>query len=60
MDAPAIGAHAGHPAAARVFVGVALFQLGWGALALGRRSRLIACIGAAGNALLLGGWVLAK
>jgi hypothetical protein len=60
VHAAAIGAHAEHPAAARAFVGVALFQLGWGALALGRRSRLIAFIGAAGNALLFGGWVLAK
>ena len=60
VHAAAIGAHAEHPAAARVFVGVALFQMGWGALALVRRSKPIALVGAVGNAALVGGWVLAK
>ncbi len=60
VHAAAIGAHAEHPGAARMFVGVALFQLGWGAVALARRGRAIAFIGAAGNAALLAGWVLAK
>src|SRR6476469_10137953 len=60
IHAAAIGAHADHPAAARVFVGVALFQMGWGAVALARRDRRVALIGAVGNALLVGGWILAK
>src|SRR6478736_5765201 len=60
IHAAAIGAHAEHPAAARVFVGVALFQMGWGALGLARRSKPIALVGAVGNAALVGGWVLAK
>ena len=60
IHAAAIGAHADHPAAARVFVGVALFQMGWGAVALARRDRRVALVGAVGNALLVGGWILAK
>lgn len=60
INAAAIGAHAEHPAAARMFIGVALFQMGWGALALARRDKAVALIGAVGNALLVGGWVLAK
>ena len=43
-----------------MFVGVALFQLGWGAVALIRRDKIVALVGAIGNALLVGGWVLAK
>jgi len=36
VHAAAIGAHAEHPAAARVFVYVALFQIVWAGLALAR------------------------
>jgi len=60
VHAGAVGAHAEHPVAAKVFVAVALFQLGWGGLALVRRERAVALVGAVGNALLVGGWILAK
>lgn len=60
IHAAAVGAHAEHPRAAEMFIAVAVFQIGWGALALMRSGRLVALIGAAGNALLFGGWVLAK
>jgi hypothetical protein len=60
IHAAAIGAHADHPGAARTFTWVALFQIAWGAGALVRRGRLMAVIGAFGNAALVGGWVLAK
>ena len=43
-----------------MFILVALFQLGWGALALARPSRAVAVLGVVGNGLLFAGWVLAK
>jgi len=43
-----------------VFTAAAVFQLTWGALALVRRGRAVALIGALGNAALFAGWVLAK
>jgi hypothetical protein len=60
IHAAAIGAHAEHPQAARVFTGVAAFQLGWGALALAKPGKRVAYIGAVGNIALFSGWVLAK
>jgi hypothetical protein len=60
IHAAAVGAHAEHPAAARVFIVVALVQLGWGAMALARPSRAVALVGLLLNAVLVGGWVLAK
>lgn len=56
----AVGAHSEHPAAMWTFVLVALFQLGWGAVALVRPSKAAALVGAVGNGVLVGGWVLAK
>lgn len=60
IHATAAGAHSEHKAALWAFVGIALFQLAWGALALLRSGRLIALIGVAGNGAAVGGWVLAK
>lgn len=60
IHAAAIGSHAESPRAAAVFTGVAVFQLGWGALALLRRDRAVALLGAVGNAAFVAGWVLAK
>jgi len=60
IHAAAVGAHAEHPAAARVFVAVAAAQIGWGAIALARPRRSIAIVGAAINLVLFAGWVLAK
>lgn len=60
IHATAAGAHSENKEAVWAFVGVALFQLAWGALALLRSGRLLALVGLAGNAAALGGWVLAK
>lgn len=60
IHAAAVGAHAGHPVAARVFIAVAIAQIGWAALALAQPGRAVGAIGAVINLVLFGGWVLAK
>jgi hypothetical protein len=60
IHAAAIGVHSEHRQAVYVFTAVAVFQLGWGAIALLRSSQWLALVGAAGNAAIVGGWVLAK
>ncbi|MGD9704764.1 MAG: hypothetical protein AB7Q42_23860 [Acidimicrobiia bacterium] len=60
VHAAAAGSHSEHQQAVVVFVIVAAFQLGWGALALVRTGRLIALAGIAGNSAALVGWVMAK
>ncbi|MGH9026632.1 MAG: hypothetical protein ACRDWD_11055 [Acidimicrobiia bacterium] len=60
VHAVAIGMHREHRQAVLAFTVVAAFQLGWGALALNRSDRWFAAAGVIGNALLVGGWVLAK
>src|SRR5262245_11426105 len=60
VHAAAVGVHGEHRQAALVFVAVAAFQIVWGAFALTHSARWLALVGAAGNAALIGGWVLAK
>lgn len=60
IHAAAAGAHSEHRQAVIAFVAIAVFQLGWGALALVRSNRVLAAVGALGNAAVLGGWVMAK
>ena len=60
IHAAAIGVHSEHRQAVYAFTAVAVFQLGWGAIAVVRSSRWLALIGAVGNAAIFGGWVLAK
>jgi hypothetical protein len=60
IHATAVGAHGEHRATQIAFMLVAVFQIGWGALALTRSQSWVALLGAAGNAAALGGWVLAK
>src|SRR5262245_56992153 len=60
IHATAAGAHSEHRQTVIAFAACAAFQVGWGAWALVRSGRLLALIGAAGNAAALGGWVLAK
>ena len=60
IHAAAVGVHSEHPQAVRAFVAVAAVQLGFGALALVRRSRALGVGLAVANALAFGGWVLAK
>ena len=60
IHAAAIGVHSEHRQAVYAFTAAAVFQLGWGAIALVRSSRRLALVGAVGNAAIFGGWVLAK
>ncbi len=60
IHAAAIGVHSEHRQAVIAFTVVAALQLGFGALALFRSSRVLALAGAAVNLAALGGWVLAK
>jgi hypothetical protein len=60
VHATAAGAHSEHRQTVIAFAAVAAFQVGWGAWALVRSGRLLALVGAAGNAAAVGGWVLAK
>lgn len=60
IHATAAGAHSEHKEALWAFVGVALFQLAWGVLAMLRSGRLVALIGVVGNGAAVGGWVWAK
>jgi hypothetical protein len=60
IHAAAIGVHSEHRQAVYAFTAAAVFQLGWGAVALVRSSRRLALVGAVGNAAIVGGWVLAK
>jgi hypothetical protein len=60
IHATAAGMHNDHRQALWMFVALAVFQIGWGALALRRPVRWNGVVGAAGNAAALGGWVLAK
>ncbi|HEY8543439.1 MAG TPA: hypothetical protein VIL36_00260, partial [Acidimicrobiales bacterium] len=60
IHATAAGAHSEHDQTVYAFVAAALFQVGWGALALLRSGGPVALAGALGNLAVLGGWVLAK
>lgn len=60
IHATAAGAHSEHKQTVWVFAACAVFQIGWGAVALLRSGRLLALLGVAGNAAALGGWALAK
>lgn len=59
IHATAVGIHGEHRPAAVAFALLASFQVGWGALVLARPRRWIAAAGAVGNAVALGGWVVA-
>jgi hypothetical protein len=60
IHATAAGTHAEDRPAQITFVLCAVFQLGWGVLALTRSHPWIGLLGAAGNAAALGGWLVAK
>ena len=60
IHATAVGMHSEHRQAVVAFVCVSVFQIGWGTWALVRSGRLLALLGAAGNAAAVGGWVIAK
>jgi hypothetical protein len=58
IHAAAAGVHGEHRQAAIAFGALALFQVGWGALALVRSRPWIAWAGVAGNSLALAGWLV--
>jgi len=60
IHAAAMGAHAEHNQAVVTFAIVALVQIAWGIYALLRPGRVFLLVGAAINAALVGGWILAK
>ena len=60
VHAAAIGIHAEHPQLARIFVAIAVLQLGAGLLALVRPNRLAALAVAAVNAGAVGGWIVTR
>jgi hypothetical protein len=60
IHAGAIGIHAEHAALTRLFILSAVFQLGWGMAALVRPSRWLAAIGAAGNLVFVGAWLITR
>ncbi len=60
IHAAAVGVHGEHRQAAIAFAALALFQVGWGALALVRSWSWIAWAGVAGNSLAVAGWLVAK
>lgn len=60
IHATAAGTHGDQRAAVVAFTVTALLQIGWGALALARRERLLVPAGIAVNGAALTGWVLAK
>ena len=60
IHAGAIGIHAEHAGLARMFVAVAVFQIGWGMIALFKPSRWFAVVGAIGNAVAVAGWLATR
>lgn len=60
IHATAAGSHSEHRAAVVAFTVTALLQIGWGALALARRERLLVPAGIAVNGAALAGWAMAK
>lgn len=60
IHATAAGMHNDHRQALWAFIGVALFQIGWGALVLLGPGARLALVGVLGNSAALGGWLLAK
>jgi hypothetical protein len=60
IHAAAIGVHSEHRQAVITFTIVAAVQIGWGVLALLYANRWFVLGGAVANAVIFGGWVLAK
>ena len=60
VHAGAIGIHAEHAGLARLFIILAVFQIGWGLIALVHPSRWLAAIGVAGNLAAVGAWLTTR
>jgi hypothetical protein len=60
IHAGAIGVHAEHVGLSRLFMAAAVFQIGWGAVALVHPRRWIGLIGALGSAAVVAGWLVTR
>ena len=60
IHAAMVGVHAEHPTLARLFIAAAVFQIGWGLVALTRPNRLLALVGALGNAGAFSFWLTTR
>lgn len=60
IHAAAIGVHAEHTGLARLFIAAAVFQIGWGALALAHPRRWVGLVGAMGSLGIVGGWLVTR
>src|SRR5687768_3276316 len=60
LHAIQVSSHDGHGVAATVYIGLAIFQLNWAALALAWPRRLVLAIGALANGLIVVGYVLSR
>ncbi len=60
VHAAVVGSHTDHEQLAVLFVATAIFQAGWGLVALWRPSRLLAAVGAIGNAAVFGAWLTSR
>lgn len=60
IHAGAIGVHAEHVGLSRLFMAAAVFQIGWGAVALVHPRRWIGLIGALGSLIVVGGWLVTR
>jgi hypothetical protein len=60
LHAAVVSAHDGHGVAATVFIGIAIFQVSWAALAPAWPTRLMVGVGALANTLIIGGYLLSR
>jgi hypothetical protein len=60
LHATVVSSHDGHGVAAGVYIGIAIFQVNWAALALAWPRRLVLAIGASVNAAIVVGYVFSR
>ena len=60
LNAAVVSAHRGQGVAATVYIGIAMFQVTWAALATAWPTRLMLSVGALGNAVIVGGYLLSR
>jgi len=60
IHAGAIGVHAEHVGLTRLFIAAAVFQIGWGAVALTHPRRWIGLVGAGGSLAVVAGWLVTR
>ncbi len=60
IHAAAIGVHAENVGLSRLFIAAAVFQIGWGAVALVHPRRWVGLVGAIGSLVVVGGWFVTR